>query len=470
MLGACGDGRCELSFREFHLLQSHLSSELTSPGAADADEAARASVADADEAARASPAAASAPAAAAASDVSAPAGEGEGVSSSLSSRAWRTLGGLLNANTVVVPAAAVATALPKAPARFGAARALSSGEVASYRTAFAAFDEDGSGAIDKDEMLRAVHGAGLDHVTARDVAALFSLVDASGDGELQLDEFLDAMSRLVEPPNDARDTAVGGSGVGVGVLGSLFGFFGAKPPLGGSASGGARASAGAAGRKARSPAPSSYPSSLAGGKGRSVSNPAARRWRRSASDATKTSPPAAGGSVVVEESGSVAPSSPRYAATYGMLQEQLVVDDAEIGDDDDDDDDNDDDDDDDDVATMNIPRSPPALPSPFSAHRSLLGSPPSPSRKLVTQRSPAAKARRGSAKRAKKSVRKGKTQQKGSNDDGTAFDDLLSAADVNADNVESDDSLSSLEEVRGPCAACGGGMATIRFFFVVART
>ena len=74
-------------------------------------------------------------------------------------------------------------------AEIGPPRELHAADLASYRKAFALIDADGSGAIDPDEMLRALESAGLNHVTAADVGSVFSLVDTDGNGEIDVDEY-----------------------------------------------------------------------------------------------------------------------------------------------------------------------------------------------------------------------------------------------------------------------------------------
>jgi Ca2+-binding EF-hand superfamily protein len=80
--------------------------------------------------------------------------------------------------------------------RLGPRRKLSAAEVASFTASFEALDLDGSGTVDKEEMLQAVCSVGLSHVTAADIAALFAMVDVDGDGELNVDEFIDGMRQI----------------------------------------------------------------------------------------------------------------------------------------------------------------------------------------------------------------------------------------------------------------------------------
>ena len=93
--------------------------------------------------------------------------------------------------------------------KLGLPRELSAAEAASYREAFELIDADGSGAIDPEEMLQAVHSIGIANATAEDVASLFALVDTDGNGELDADEFVGAMSRIgpLEQPRRYEEEA-----------------------------------------------------------------------------------------------------------------------------------------------------------------------------------------------------------------------------------------------------------------------
>ena len=70
---------------------------------------------------------------------------------------------------------------------------LSAAEVASFKTAFAAIDTDGSGAIDPFEMLRAVRATGRAKTTIRVTHVLFERIDRDGNGVNDLGEFVEAM-------------------------------------------------------------------------------------------------------------------------------------------------------------------------------------------------------------------------------------------------------------------------------------
>ena len=93
--------------------------------------------------------------------------------------------------------------------RLGPRRKLSAAEVASFTASFKAIDLDGSGTVDKREMLQAVCSVGLSHVTAADIAALFAIVDVDSDGELNIDDFIDGMRQLEFPGDRGRGTKKG---------------------------------------------------------------------------------------------------------------------------------------------------------------------------------------------------------------------------------------------------------------------
>ena len=107
--------------------------------------------------------------------------------------------------------AANADGSPSTPTfRLGPRRELSATEVASFTASFEALDLDGSGTVDKEEMLQAVCSVGLSYVTAADIAALFAVLDVDGDGELNIDEFIDGMRQIEPPRHRGRGTKEGG--------------------------------------------------------------------------------------------------------------------------------------------------------------------------------------------------------------------------------------------------------------------
>lgn len=58
------------------------------------------------------------------------------------------------------------------------------------RTAFDMFDKDGSGKIDKTELISLLNGDGLSNNVPREqLEAYIKEVDANGDGEIDFEEF-----------------------------------------------------------------------------------------------------------------------------------------------------------------------------------------------------------------------------------------------------------------------------------------
>ena len=102
--------------------------------------------------------------------------------SSLSSSSWFVHGWI----RLGIAASRQAINLSKAPT-------LSAAEVASFKTAFAAIDTEGSGAIDPFEMLRAVRATGRAKTTIRVTHVLFERIDRDGNGVNDLGEFVEAM-------------------------------------------------------------------------------------------------------------------------------------------------------------------------------------------------------------------------------------------------------------------------------------
>jgi Ca2+-binding EF-hand superfamily protein len=110
--------------------------------------------------------------------------------SSLSSSSWFAHGWI----RLGIAASRQVINLSKAPT-------LSAAGVASFKTAFAAIDTDGSGAIDPFEMLRArlraVHATGRAKTTIRVTHVLFERIDRDGNGVNGLGEFVEAMRYIL---------------------------------------------------------------------------------------------------------------------------------------------------------------------------------------------------------------------------------------------------------------------------------
>jgi hypothetical protein len=58
------------------------------------------------------------------------------------------------------------------------------------RNAFANFDEDGSGTLDKTEFLVGLRSLGINDISTDEFDVVWPLFDVSGDGEVDLDEFI----------------------------------------------------------------------------------------------------------------------------------------------------------------------------------------------------------------------------------------------------------------------------------------
>ena len=82
----------------------------------------------------------------------------------------------------------------------------------ALRSAFAVLDADGSGAISAEELFATIRALGRGELSAEDASAIVHDFDVSGDGQIQLDEFL-AMAALIDqtaadaPGGDATDGA-----------------------------------------------------------------------------------------------------------------------------------------------------------------------------------------------------------------------------------------------------------------------
>lgn len=58
------------------------------------------------------------------------------------------------------------------------------------KTAFDMFDKDGSGKIDKDELMQLLQGQDMENMVPKDqLLAYVKEVDENGDGEIDFDEF-----------------------------------------------------------------------------------------------------------------------------------------------------------------------------------------------------------------------------------------------------------------------------------------
>eukprot|EP00746_Dinoflagellata_sp_MGD_P163611 gnl/MRDRNA2_/MRDRNA2_91758_c0_seq1.p1 gnl/MRDRNA2_/MRDRNA2_91758_c0~~gnl/MRDRNA2_/MRDRNA2_91758_c0_seq1.p1 ORF type:complete len:725 (+),score=178.26 gnl/MRDRNA2_/MRDRNA2_91758_c0_seq1:242-2176(+) len=75
-------------------------------------------------------------------------------------------------------------------------KGLSETQKQEIRQAFEAFDTDGSGKIDADELTRAMKILGL-HPTPDEVKRMIADVDTSGSGEIEFPEFLEMMTNLL---------------------------------------------------------------------------------------------------------------------------------------------------------------------------------------------------------------------------------------------------------------------------------
>ena len=82
----------------------------------------------------------------------------------------------------------------------------------ALRSAFAVLDADSSGAISAEELFATIRALGRGELSAEDASAIVHDFDVSGDGQIQLDEFL-AMAALIDqtaadaPGGDAADGA-----------------------------------------------------------------------------------------------------------------------------------------------------------------------------------------------------------------------------------------------------------------------
>lgn len=65
-------------------------------------------------------------------------------------------------------------------------------KVEDLRKAFALFDRDGTGSIDRDELEQCLHAVGI-HPTPAEMDVLYTSMDTNQDGKIDFAEFLDAM-------------------------------------------------------------------------------------------------------------------------------------------------------------------------------------------------------------------------------------------------------------------------------------
>lgn len=83
-------------------------------------------------------------------------------------------------------------------------------KVKDLRKAFALFDRDGTGTIDREELEQCLNSVGI-HPTPAEMDALYSSMDTDGDGKIDFAEFMDAMvgefeeQELEEELKDVRD-------------------------------------------------------------------------------------------------------------------------------------------------------------------------------------------------------------------------------------------------------------------------
>ena len=64
------------------------------------------------------------------------------------------------------------------------------------QTAFNIFDKDGSGKIDKDEILQLLQGDDIQNLVPKEeLVKYISEVDQNGDGEIDFEEFQEMMSK-----------------------------------------------------------------------------------------------------------------------------------------------------------------------------------------------------------------------------------------------------------------------------------
>jgi Ca2+-binding EF-hand superfamily protein len=89
-------------------------------------------------------------------------------------------------------------------------RDLSAAEVKDARAAFAKFDADGSGSIDKDELAAAMAGLGR-YPTAEELQAMMVAVDADGSGTVDFDEYCVMISLMPDEDDweEFEDDATG---------------------------------------------------------------------------------------------------------------------------------------------------------------------------------------------------------------------------------------------------------------------
>ncbi len=76
-------------------------------------------------------------------------------------------------------------------------------DLLGYRAQFDAFDEDGGGTIENDELKGVLRGCGMS-VTDKQVDDMIKEFDSDGNGVLDFDEFLAMMFRLQSEPSETE--------------------------------------------------------------------------------------------------------------------------------------------------------------------------------------------------------------------------------------------------------------------------
>ena len=64
--------------------------------------------------------------------------------------------------------------------------------IEDFRAVFTSYDQDGSGAIDLDELRNAMADLG-EQPTETELAAMMEAIDRNGNGQIEFDEFLSLM-------------------------------------------------------------------------------------------------------------------------------------------------------------------------------------------------------------------------------------------------------------------------------------
>lgn len=75
-------------------------------------------------------------------------------------------------------------------------RPLTQQQIDVFRQAFEIFDTDHSGYIDKTELGSLLHAMGFDY-TPTEIAQVFNSIDKDGSGMIEVDQFIDFMSKQI---------------------------------------------------------------------------------------------------------------------------------------------------------------------------------------------------------------------------------------------------------------------------------